>query len=73
MRAGRGTSRKEGSVMSRSITRTRNKNGRLRQKRGDTKLKNLERVYGNFSRSPGNTRLDTLRQKLKKSLSKIVD
>lgn len=57
----------------RTITRSRNKNGRLRKKRGDAKLKNLERVYGNFSRSPGNTRLDTLRKKLKRSLSKMVD
>ncbi len=56
----------------RTITRSRNKDGRIRRKRGDTKLKNLERVYGDFSRSPGNTRLDTLRKRLKKSLSKMV-
>ena len=56
----------------RRITRSRNQDGRLRQKRGDTRLKNLERVYGDFSRKPGNTRLDTLRKASRKSLSKMV-
>lgn len=54
------------------MRRSRTKKGRFRQKRGDTHLSTLEKIYGNFSRKRGNTHLQTLRKKLRKSLSKMV-
>lgn len=37
--------------------------GRLRQKRGDTRAKTLEKEYGIKLAVPPNTRLDTMRKK----------
>lgn len=37
--------------------------GRLRQKRGDTRARSLEKEYGVDLKVPGNTRLDTMRKK----------
>jgi hypothetical protein len=62
--------RKGGSK--RRITRSRNKNGRLRKKRGGTHLSTLEKKYGEISRKRGNTHLDTLRKSSGKSLTKMV-
>lgn len=53
-------------------TRSRNKNGRFRKKRGDTHLSTLEKKYGEISRKRGNTHLETLRKASGKSLSDIV-
>lgn len=50
----------------------RNKNGRLRKKRGDTHLSTLEKKYGEISRKRGDTHLETLRKSSGKSLSKMV-
>lgn len=58
--------------MSRRITRSRNKNGRLRKKRADAHLKGLEKTYGEISSKRGNTHLGTLRKASGKSLSQIV-
>ena len=58
--------------MGRRITRSRNKNGQLRKKRGDTHLSTLEKKYGEISRKRGNTHLETLRKSSRKSLSKMV-
>ena len=58
--------------MRKRITRSRNKNGRLRKKRGDTHLSTLEKKYGEISRKRGNTLLETLRKLRGKSLSKMV-
>jgi hypothetical protein len=52
--------------------RSRNANGRFRQKRGDTHLSTLERTYGEISDRRGDTHLATLRQLHKMSLSKLV-
>ncbi len=52
--------------------RTRNKNGRLRKKRGDTHLRTLEKKYGEISRKRDDTHLETLRKSRRKSLSKMV-
>lgn len=44
--------------------RSRNKgDGRMRQKRGDTRAQTLEREYGVDLKVPPNTRLDTMRKK----------
>lgn len=53
--------------------RSRNKNGRFRQKRSDAHLKSLEKVYGEISPKRGNTHLGTLRKASGKSLSQMVD
>lgn len=37
------------------------KKGRIRRERGDALAKNLKQAYPEFSKVPGNTRLDTLR------------
>lgn len=54
--------------------RTRDKDGQIREKRGDTLVKTLREEYGpGFA--PGvraDTRLDTLRDRTGKSLSEIV-
>ncbi|MCD6310451.1 MAG: hypothetical protein J7M18_07025 [Candidatus Eremiobacteraeota bacterium] len=42
--------------------RQRMSDGRLRQKRSDTKLSTLERTYGDISARPGNTTLGELRK-----------
>ena len=52
--------------------RSRNKNGRFRQKRSDAHLKGLENTYGEISPKRGDTHLGTLRKAAKKSLSQIV-
>ena len=53
--------------------RSRTKGGRFRKKRGSTHLSTLEKIYGNISRKRGAThRGGTLREKLRKSLSKMV-
>ena len=41
--------------------RTRNQDGRIRAKRGDTRLDTLERTYGHIASLPGNTPLWVLR------------
>lgn len=44
--------------------RSRNtSDGRMRQKRGDTQARTLEKEYGVDLRVPPNTRLDTMRKK----------
>jgi hypothetical protein len=43
--------------------RTRDDNGRLRQKRGDTQVGNIEQEYGVDFGVRSNMRLDTLREK----------
>ncbi len=54
-------------------TRSRTKGGRFRKKRGGTHhLSTLEKIYGNISRRRGDTHLESLRKKLRKSLSKMV-
>lgn len=58
--------------MSRRMTRSRNKNGRLRKKRADAHLKGLEKTYGELSRKRSDTHLGTLRKASGKSLSKMV-
>jgi hypothetical protein len=55
-----------------SSTRTRNLNGRFRQKRGDTHLATLEDRYGEISDRRGDTHLATLRQLRGLSLTKMV-
>lgn len=52
--------------------RRRNKNGQFRNKRSDTHLSTLDKMYGEISRKRGNTHLATLRKSSGKSLSKIV-
>ncbi len=60
-------------MMKRRPMRSRTKSGRFRKKRGDTHLSTLEKIYGNISRKRGAThRGGTLREKLRKSLSKMV-
>ena len=58
--------------MSGRITRSRNKNGRLRKKRADAHLKGLEQTYGEISQKRSDTHLGTLRKATGKSLSKMV-
>ena len=53
-------------------TRTRNQDGRFRQKRGDTHLSTLKDRYGEISDRRGDTHLATLRQLRAQSLSKMV-
>ena len=53
-------------------TRSRNANGRFRQKRGDTHLKTLEATYGEISDRRGDTHLSTLRKLKGMSLTKLV-
>ena len=53
--------------------RSRNKNGRFRQKRSDAHLKGLEKTYGEISPKRSDIHLGTLRNASGKSLSKIVD
>ena len=53
--------------------RSRNKNGRFRQKRSDAHLKGLERTYGEVSGRRSDTYLGTLRKDSGQSLSKMVD
>lgn len=43
--------------------RSRNADGQLRQKRGDTQARTLEQEYGVKLNVPWNTRLDTMREK----------
>jgi hypothetical protein len=52
--------------------RSRNKNGRFRAKRSDTRLKTLERMYGEISSKRGDTRLGTLRRAAGRSLSGML-
>ena len=52
--------------------RARNKDGRFRQKRGDTHLSTLEDKYGEISDRRADTHLSTLRELTGMSLSKIV-
>lgn len=52
--------------------RSRNANGQLRQKRGDTHLSTLEQTYGEISDRRGDTHLSTLREISGLSLSKLV-
>jgi len=53
--------------------RHRDANGRISQKRGDTKLETLRRDYpGLAPELPGSTRLKKLRDATGKSLSQIV-
>lgn len=52
--------------------RTRNQNGQLRQKRGDTHLSTLEKTYGEISDRRGDTHLSTLRELSGVSLSKMI-
>lgn len=58
--------------MSGRSKRSRNKNGRFRQKRGDTHLGTLEKKYGEISSKRRNTHLQTLRKASRKSLSQMV-
>ncbi len=58
--------------MRRRPTRSRNKNGRFRQKRGDTHLGTLEKKYGEISGKRSDTHLATLRKASTKSLSQMV-
>lgn len=53
-------------------TRSRNLNGRFRQKRGDTHLSTLEDRYGEISDRRGDTHLASLRELRGMSLSKMV-
>lgn len=53
--------------------RSRNKNGRFRQKRSDAHLKGLEKTYGEISPKRGDTHLGTLRNASGRSLSKMTD
>jgi hypothetical protein len=52
--------------------RSRNQNGQLRTKRGDTHLSTLEDTYGEISDRRGDTHLATLRELRGLSLSKMV-
>jgi len=52
--------------------RSRNQDGRFRQKRGDTHLATLEASYGEISDRRGDTHLATLRALRGLSLSKLV-
>ncbi|HXE73540.1 MAG TPA: hypothetical protein VNO81_12845 [Candidatus Nitrosotenuis sp.] len=52
--------------------RSRNADGRLRQKRGDTHLGSLEDCYGEISDRRRDTHLETLRRLRGMSLSKMV-
>jgi hypothetical protein len=45
-------------------SRSRDKDGEIREKRGDTLLKNIRDDYPVLNRFNGNMRLDTLRDKL---------
>ncbi len=54
------------------MARSRNKNGRFRAKRSDTRLKALERTYGEISGKRSDTHLGTLRELSGQSLSKMV-
>ena len=53
--------------------RSRNADGRLRQKRGDTHLSTLEDTYGEISDRRGDTHLATLREIRQMSLSQMVE
>lgn len=55
--------------------RCRDLDGEIRQKRGDTLVGTLRKTYGpEFApRARGDMRLDTLRQRVGKSLSKIIN
>lgn len=55
-----------------SHARTRNKDGRFRQKRADAHLGNLERAYGEISDRRCDTHLGTIREATHCSLSKLV-
>lgn len=53
--------------------RCRDRDGEIRQKRGDTLVRTLRDIYPDFA--PGvrsDTRLDTLRERTGKSLSEII-
>lgn len=54
------------------MTRSRNKNGRFRAKRADTRLGTLERVYGELSSRRSDAHLGTLRRSSGTSLSKML-
>ena len=54
------------------IERTRNQDGRFRQKRGDTHLSTLEDIYGEISDRRADTHLATLRQLHGMALNKLV-
>ncbi len=54
------------------MARSRSKNGRFRAKRSDTRLKTLERAYGEISGKRSDTHLGTLRKLSGKSLSKML-
>jgi hypothetical protein len=53
--------------------RSRNQNGKLRQKRGDTHLSTLEDTYGEISDRRADCHLATLRELRGMSLSKMVE
>lgn len=61
-----------GAGRSYPLSRTRNRNGRFRQKRADTHLGTLERMYGEISDRRADTHLGTLREIRGMSLSKMV-
>jgi hypothetical protein len=42
---------------------TKTSRGRIRRERGDALAKNLKQDYPEFAKVPGNTRLDTLRNR----------
>lgn len=59
-------------IQSHIPNRTRNQDGRFRQKRGDTHLETLEKTYGEISDRRADTHLSTLRELTGLSLSKLV-
>ncbi|MCL5291683.1 MAG: hypothetical protein M1548_04015 [Actinobacteria bacterium] len=52
--------------------RSRNQDGRLRQKRSDTHLGALEKTYGDISSKRSDTHLGTIRKETGKPLNKLV-
>lgn len=52
--------------------RSRNLNGRFRQKRADAHLDGLEQTYGELSSKRLDTHLQTLRKETGKSLTQLV-
>lgn len=54
------------------MSRSKNNDGRFRQKRADTHLGTLERKYGEISSRRVDTHLGTLRKTARSSLSKIL-
>jgi hypothetical protein len=53
--------------------RCRDRDGEIRQKRGDTLVRTLRETYPDFAPGVrGDTRLDTLRERTGKSLSEMI-